>query len=372
MINALQAIRRRGIKGTIQTIKSRGVVDSLRTVRRMVADRPVRPSRRRTLGTFTLGLDSDAHIQSYFDTFGFVRIQGALTAEMPWINREFDSMMAGRFGRLNEPKSYLYPQFIDNSPELWKLLENENVLRLAELICGTDFIYKGSDGVCFPSASNWHRDYLIRSKSCKMLVYLEKNTKTSGPFCAIAGSHFIDDSFSSFLSHALTWPEPPVGGGFNEKQFFGAGNDPRIVGDNRVLPYVEVETTPGDIIIFNHNLVHCVNRPHVKKRRRLLGLHFAADMTKQMPGDSRAEAAMDMLRAIAISEINQFKLKNFYGPYIQDTASPIVRKQTRFLRDLTLKAEGQFNGFYEKQSQESLDLLNSLKTDVWRQRRFQN
>ena len=297
---------------------------------------------------------------SLFDTFGFIKIEGFLKDEVELISNEFDRLMNDRYGQLDPSKPYLYPQFADNSELLTGLLGNEKICKAAQQLCGDDYIYRGSDGSIFREGSPWHRDCLMRVKSVKMLVYLEKNTFKSGPFCAIPGSHFVDDMFSAKLTEALMWPEPPVLGGFDEKHVFPPGNNPKIVGQNKQIPYCRLDTRPGDVIIFNHNLIHCVNAPIRRKTRRLFGLHFAADIRK-VSKDPVALSEMDALRGLISAELSQFKLPSFYGKYVLESQSPAIRRQTEFLRDLSYNSATEFDGKHSHNSNEIMELCNRLK-----------
>ncbi len=309
-----------------------------------------------------------------FDTFGFVKLPGYFKDEVKWIGHEFDRMMAEKYGQLLKNRPYFYPQFADSSAKLTALLENPKVVDLAQKFCGENYIYKGSDGNMFVEGSPWHRDYLVRTKSMKMLVYLEHNKMDGGPFCAIPGSHFVDDTFSSYLTAALTWPEPPVLGGFDEKRRFGMGNNPKIIGQNENIPYVKVDSRPGDVIIFNHNLVHCVNAPISAKQRRLFGLHFCADLRSQ-PQIQNGELEMAEMRRIALYEMRDFKLPHYYGPCVMASQSPAILKQTEFLRSLRVEDiidPKTFDGLAPLNSSEAVDVCSRLKNDSYREHRFLN
>lgn len=300
---------------------------------------------------------------NFFHAFGFLKIPKFFLPELDLIKTEFDRMMLAKFKNFDEPRSYLYPQIADNSEVLVSLLELEKLQALMSGLLGDDFLYKGSDGNLFQTSSTWHRDYLIRTKSCKMLIYLEPSDHRSGAFRAIPGTHFVDDAYSNFLGDALTWPEPPVLGGFDEKGMFGHGHSPIAFGQNQYLPQVVVNNEPGDVIIFNHNLIHCTNAMDKPKRRKLLGLHFCVN-PKAKDYLEQPEEVRDEMRNLTIAEMETFQLPAAYGPCIMNSTSPKIEKMTRFFKDLRFRSEGEFNGLYPKKSPLHMFFVDRLKSGI--------
>lgn len=295
---------------------------------------------------------------NFYNAFGFLKIPGFFQKEYQMISERFDRLMTDKFKDIKQPKNYLYPQFIDNDEDLADLLLLPKLSNLISALMGDDFVYKGSDGNIFNNATPWHRDYLIRTRSAKLLIYLEPNDESSGAIRMIPGTHFVDDTFSGLIGQGLTWPEPPVHGGFDEKEKFGSGHNPTILGDNVQLPQTVVTNLPGDLIIFNHNLIHCTNRPAKPKRRRLLGMHFCVNPKKLSGFD---EMTRNEIRTLSTVEMENFKLSKMFGPYVYNHSSPIVQRMIAPLKDLTLKTEGEFNGLYQKQSDTSIEFCNRLK-----------
>lgn len=314
---------------------------------------------------------TDERMVQMFDTFGFVKLEGYLKPEIEALSKEFDRMMVERFGKIVPNRHYFYPQFADNSPLMTEIIDSPKISNLARALCGDGYMYKGSDGNIFVGGSAWHRDYLLRVKSIKMLIYLEHNDATSGALSLLPGSQFIDDAYSAYLTQALTWPEPPIYGGFDEKGLFPKGNNPTIRGENQIVPYVTVETKPGDVIIFNHNILHCVNLPHKPKVRRLFGFHFCTDLTKVQPGPE-SDKEMEQVKQLALTEMRQFDLPNFYGKCILERNTPSMLQQTQVLRQLSTTNRQNFDGTYAVQSQESIDFGNINKTNNHLGRRFRN
>lgn len=322
-----------------------------------------------TLNSYEKTLDQQAI--NFFNTFGFIKLPGFFKTEIKLISTEFDKLMKAKFGDTSERRNYLYPQFIDNSRVLTDLLLLPRISHLMSGLLGDDFIYKGSDGNIFSSPTPWHRDYYIRTKSCKMLVYLESNDETNGAIRMIPGTHFVDDAYSSFLDQALTWPEPPVLGGFDEKKYFGSGHDPRAFGQNRYIPQTVVTNEPGDAIVFNHNLIHCTNAGKWPRRRRLMGLHFCVN-----PNNDRFygldQVSRDEIKTLSLVEMESFSLPRMFGPEVLNHPSQEIQRMIGPLKELRFEKSGDFNGLYSAQCESSIEFCNRLKSSKCLSKEFLN
>ena len=72
----------------------------------------------------------------------------------------------------------------------------------------------------------------------KIAFYLDALTRDTGSIRVIPGSHLINDGYAKLLQEYRG----------KSKESFGI--------EGRDLPAVAVETAPGDIVVFNHNLKH--------------------------------------------------------------------------------------------------------------------
>ncbi len=324
---------------------------------------------------FTLQDIDSEKLKNFFNIFGFVKISGFFSDEIKSISKDFDTLMSDKFGsKKSKNRNYFYPQFIEHSENLTNLLEREKIVTLTKNLLGEDPIYTGSDGNIFAGSTPWHRDYLIKNRSCKILFYLDKIDGNSGALRVIPGSHFTDDKYSSYLGDGLTWPEPPYEGGFDEKGLFGKGHNPTKYRENNLIPNYVVETEPGDVIVFNHNIIHCTNytlktsflpsKLGFKKKnvRKMFGVHFFSSPNnikdKKLQKDLRTE-----IEELFLIEMESFKLEKRFGPYVQDTTSKIINNFTKEIIHLRYKSEdlGSFDGKYTKQSDNSMAFGNRLK-----------
>jgi hypothetical protein len=193
-----------------------------------------------------------------------------------------------------------------------------------------------------------------------VLIYFQKADARSGALRVIPGTQFVTDQFSSLIGKALRWPEPPHSGGFDEYDFFGAGHDPTVPGANRTIPQCVVSTNPGDIIVFNHNLIHCTNASDSVSTRRLLGLHFCRNPLTH-PVVSLREELLKELQDLALIEMGSFKLPRMFGPKVLDHPSNTVQSMIAPIKDLSLEIGEKFDGLYSSQSLDSIRFCNRLK-----------
>ncbi|MDX2083718.1 MAG: phytanoyl-CoA dioxygenase family protein [Rickettsiales bacterium] len=296
---------------------------------------------------FTIKDISSEALKNYFNIFGFVKISGFFIDEIDNISKEFDLAMNKKFGNKKaNDRNYFYPQFVEHDQNLASILELEKIEKVITNLLGENPIYTGSDGNIFSDSTPWHRDYLNKNRSCKMLVYLDEIDGDSGALRVIPGSHFVDDKYSSFLGDGLNWPEPPYEGGFDEKCFFGKGHNPRKIGENNLIPNHVVPNNPGDIIIFNHNLIHCTNyalvpsfkydkRLGFKKKniRRMFGLHFFASPSNIKDEALQKKLTKDMEQLFLI-ELKTFKLKNRFGPCVAESKSEKIKNYIKEIKHI--------------------------------------
>ena len=304
---------------------------------------------------------SENPLVNYFNAFGFIKVPGLLKSEVRSISKAFDVGMKAKYGTLSSDRHYLYPQMLDECETLHQLLEHPKLTKIISDLLGEDFLYKGSDGNIFTKSTPWHRDYLIRGRSCKVLIYLQESKADSGALRVIPGTQFVDDSFSSFVGEALTWPEPPIDGGFDEKGIFGQGHNPIQFGFNRTIPQTAIATEPGDVIIFNHNLIHCTNATRSPHRRRLLGLHFAKN-PETIEDLQLRQVVRNELIELAQVEMSSFQLPRMFGSPLLENPSEKIQSRLGILKELKLETSESFNGLYSAQGADSLALCNRLKS----------
>ena len=214
-----------------------------------------------------------AQQQAHFETFGFLWLRKLFDpTEINAIRQAAETIwQAERQRRGLGPQEYLtLAPFIERSPELLRLATDDRIYGALEDLLGTGFLWSSSEGNTGVAMQNqfhaWHSDRCGEAepdyRRAKVMIYLTPVTKETGCLRVIPGSHKLP------LYKELD--------GLNQQkldtcqQLFGvAGQD---------LPAVPLETTPGDVVIFNHYLYHGVYRGD--GARRYIAMKFVSRPTK--------------------------------------------------------------------------------------------
>jgi Phytanoyl-CoA dioxygenase (PhyH) len=234
----------------------------------------------------------------FFNTFGYLHFPGLLADSISGIIDEFEMVWSGRggghYGRPHDPtrRSCIAP-FIDQSERLSAMLDDPRLSGVAEAILGPDFNYMGSDGNLYAGDTGWHSDGWHREViHIKMAFYLDPVGRDSGCLRVIPGSHRIGDRFSDALQEqvhdsAASWRLAP-----------------------RDVPCVALETKPGDVVLFNHNLKHSAFGGSARRRM------FTMNCCQRYP-----ERLLPELREY-LSGAARFWVERAYGPAMIETAGP--------------------------------------------------
>jgi len=181
-----------------------------------------------------------------FDTFGYLGLPGLLADKADAIIDAFGAVWdmhgGGHNGKPHDGKARsVVVQFLDQSEYLCTLLDDPRIHDIAASILGDDFNYMGSDGNFYVGDTRWHSDgYGGRGglKHIKIAFYLDPLTRDTGALRVIPGSHRIGDVFSEQLQRDAAKSEAIWG-----------------ISGNQV-PALALETQPGDVLVFNHDIKH--------------------------------------------------------------------------------------------------------------------
>lgn len=204
-----------------------------------------------------------------FEVFGFLNLRQLFSAdEMAQIAAAADEIWSQELGRSPVDTDVMSMSlFVESQPLLTQLLVIDD--RLHRPLCqlmGKDLIWSGSEGNRGfkegHTAHHWHADrpgsrelgYL----RVKVMVYLDPMRREQGAFRVIPGSHLtgLHEHLQPMQqAHAETEPT-----------FFGL--------DGSDVACYAVETDPGDVVLFNHNLFHAVYGK--SGARRYIALKYAA------------------------------------------------------------------------------------------------
>lgn len=234
---------------------------------------------------------------AFFETFGYLAFPGLLADRIDRITADFEAVWAERGGgHAGKPhdgsaRSCIVP-FIDQSESLCSLLDDPRILGVAKGLLGDDFNYMGSDGNYYVGDTGWHSDgWHTEMRHLKIAFYLDPVDRDHGALRVIPGSHHVNDRFAQDLQR---------GAGASQDRW-------RVVGCD--LPAVAMETRPGDVVCFNHNLKHAAFGG--SSRRRM----FTINLAQRYPED-RVDALRQYIAGFA-----RFWVDRVYGEAMVRTAN---------------------------------------------------
>jgi len=232
----------------------------------------------------------------FFDTFGYLTSPEIFRDCIDKIISAFESVWTDS-GRTHDgtKRSALVP-FPDQNEYLSSLLDDHRIHDIVSSICGEDFNYYSGDGNYYVGNTNWHSDgYNKRPvKSIKIAFYLDPVTKDSGALRVIPGSHKRKDAFANSLQSHLTSTE-------STPSLFGTTGDK--------IPAVALESNPGDVLVFNHNILH--SSWGGSDRRRMFTMNFSERYPEHQIGNLK-----DYLSGEA-----RFFIDRMHGPAMIKTAT---------------------------------------------------
>jgi hypothetical protein len=237
---------------------------------------------------------------AYFHTFGFLKFPGLLADQIGQVDAAFEAVWAdhggGHDGKPHDgtARSCLVP-FIDQSERLSQLIDHEGILGIASSLLGDDFNYCSSDGNYYVGDTQWHSDGWRPPDGVlyvKMAIYLDRLTRDTGCLRVIPGSHRPGDWFSDRLQGTIRNCAETLG----------------LPGSE--LPAIPLETTPGDLLLFNHNTKHAAFGGNDHRRMFTINL-------SQRYRDEDLPALRDQIGTRA-----RFWLDRAYGEKMVRTAGP--------------------------------------------------
>jgi hypothetical protein len=202
----------------------------------------------------------------FFETFGFLKIPGLFADDIDEIVDAFEELFEKQpVWETNEAlhgdeKRLIIPGFIEQSPRLSRLQHDPRVVGIVQSILGRDHIWSSSDGNLFYCESYWHPDDYaapLHHYHVKLSFYLDDLTGQNGAIRIIPGSHFHQQTFSKTLRRA-----------FKEE----AGIESVFGVPGGEIPSLVVESTPGDLVLWNFRTIH--GSYNGGERRRLFSLNF--------------------------------------------------------------------------------------------------
>ena len=249
---------------------------------------------------------------AHFDTFGFLFLPQLFSpAEMQAIRDAAEEIWKEDPQPVKDGDRRL-TYFVERSEELSRLVEDDRIYRRVEALLGPRFVWVGSEGnVTYYNQLRWHSDrkYFRRDEErwmgyaqMKAMLYLDRVTRHTGCMRVIPGSHRMP------LHRALGPQEIDP----DSMPFGVAGPE---------IPSVPLESTPGDVILFNHCIWHAMFGG--ERGRCYIALKFAA-----------RPATEDHLRALEQYTKTAFEPH----PAFLDSARPRLRNMVAELAQRRAKA----------------------------------
>ena len=242
--------------------------------------------------------------KSFFDTFGFLAFPGLLADCIDEIIDVFEAVWSQRGGGHNgQPhdgmrRSCIVP-FIDQHERLCALLDDPRINGILAELLGENFNYMGSDGNYYAGDTQWHSDgWGKQIRFVKIALYLDPLTRDTGCLRVIPGSHHLRDTYANDVENTVR----------NSPEQWG------IHGPD--VPALALETNPGDVVVFNHNLKHAAFGG--SPRRRM----FTINCSERFPEDEEHIA----LLKTQIAARARFWNDRAYSKIMITTAGPERKK----------------------------------------------
>ncbi len=235
---------------------------------------------------------------SFFETFGFLKFPQLLKDDITWITQEFEQVfpMFQETTKHDGTKRTLVVPFIDQRQKLSALLDDSRIDGILVSLLGKQYNYMGSDGNYYSGNTDWHPDGdHSKYKHLKIAIYLDELDENTGALQVIPGSH-KKGPFRDELLEMIRFPTKSM-------HIWGIqGNE---------IPAVVLDTKPGDVLVFNHNLFH--SSWNGSKKRRM----FTINVGERFKEEHLAEL-VDSIRSHAT-----FHREHYYGPEMLNNINPL-------------------------------------------------
>ncbi len=230
---------------------------------------------------------------NFFNTFGFLKLAGALRPQIEEITVEFDAVFPQVGTQHDGQKRTCIVPFVDQREKLAALLDHPAIEGAAASILGADFNYIGGDGNYYTGDTGWHRDGLHKvGRYIKVAFYLDPVRRETGALRVIPTSH-----------QAECLPYSAVGQAHQAERLWGIPQSE--------VPAVALDSDPGDVLMFDHNLLHAAFGGSNQR-----GM-FTLNLSKHAASEAEVESLKTYLSGMA-----RFWVDRTHGPIMRDTASP--------------------------------------------------
>ena len=265
-----------------------------------ISQKPVRNVMEHSPGAIVKNMELTEYQVNFFNTFGYLAIPGMFApSEMEWIIEEFEISIQECGGGKDHDgtRRTMFGGPIEHRPRLCTLLDDERVKGLIGGVIGKDFNYAGGDGNYYTGDTGWHPDGSWGCLfACKVAFYLDPLTKDTGCLRIIPGSqnpaHFVRaEKIDPNQSEALY--------GIHPRDFPTS---------------IALESTPGDVVIFNHDTYHAAFGGGTRRRM------FTMNCTQHCTTEPDLETLHQYLSVHSAGGYNIETGAGMYFPTMVDTA----------------------------------------------------
>lgn len=236
----------------------------------------------------------------FFETFGYLSIRGLFSPEeMAWITEEFEISIRKFGGGAQHDGKHrtMFGGPIEHTAKMCSLLDDTRIRGFIGGVIGKDFNYCGGDGNYYIGDTPWHPDgNWGQLFAVKVAFYLDRVTRDTGCLRVIPGSQQPDH-----------WIRTKQIDPNRSQELFGIA--PRDFPGN-----VALETEPGDLLMFNHDLYHASFGGGQQRRM------FTMNCTRHATTPQDMELSRRYLSAHSPGGYNVDTGAGMYFPLILDTA----------------------------------------------------
>jgi hypothetical protein len=263
----------------------------------------------------------------FFKTFGYLMFPRLFTPEeIEWITEEFETAIqtVGGGDKHDGSARTMFGNPIERTEKLCTLLDDPRITGMLGGILGEDFNYCGGDGNYYTGDTGWHPDgNWGRLFAVKVAFYLDPVTRETGCLRVLPGSQDPD--------HFVRRNKIDLN---RSQELFGVA--PRDFPGN-----VALETTPGDVVVFNHDTYHsawgggtrrrmftmnCIQHCHTEEDlavgRQYLSIHS--------PGGYNADTGAGMYFPLILDTADEARMAHLAQPaQIHDELFPQFARKGR-------------------------------------------
>jgi hypothetical protein len=228
--------------------------------------------------------------QAFFDAFGYLVFPGVMKSDIAWITDEFERVFEDRHIAHDGTKRSCVVPFIDQRERLCTLLDHPVISGILSGLLGDDWNYLNGDGNYYTGDTGWHSDgYHTVGRYVKIAFYLDPVTRDTGALRVIPGTHRdADDPRRQATNSQQLWGIPPC-----------------------EVPALALESNPGDLVAFNHNLMHAACGGSTRRRM------FTINCNRHCATPEEIQDLEDFVGAH-----DRFWNDHMHGDLMRTTASP--------------------------------------------------